>query len=427
MNLLIVFILCLIGSLACDSENAQDNQLLISKNIYNSTGENGGNWNFESADTLFLEKWLQSKKGILHQVYQASDKHRLQILFTRISVNNNGDTLIRHYTFRNNPKAYHNPASTVKLPTALFALEKLTDLSSKGFYSETPFRKSGLPQYCIAPQTYLIPGAKESLDMKNTVALALSVSDDQAYNTLFDFVGRNHLNKRLDACGFTQSRILQKFQQSCSLDDARFSPGFDFYNASGKWLELFPTSHDTSHLPWPEMNDFKVGKAHLNNQNQLIPQARNFYGGNLLPLEELHRMLAKLFMPNLFPPGQEYLLNSETDSILKWALWVKPAHSGIQKLRNTPYHDAYTSYFFSGNNPEISLPENLKIYNVVGQSYGFLTESAYCLNTRTSEAWILSATLYVNENEIINDGKYEYQKIGFPFLKSLSWDMLSIP
>jgi hypothetical protein len=272
-----------------------------------------------------------------------------------------------------------------------------------------------------------MPGAAESLNMKNMIALALTVSDDQAYNTLFDFVGRNQLNARLNSCGFPQSRILQKFQQSCSLEDARFSPGFAFYLPSGKWLELIPPSQDTAQLPWPEMNDFKVGKAYLNSQNQLIPQARNFYGGNLLPLEELHRMIAKLFLPKIFPPEQGYLLNPETDSILKWAMRIKPAQTRIQQLSHSPYHDAYTSYFFCGNNPNISLPENLEVYNVVGQSYGFLTESAFCLNTRTSEAWILSATLYVNENEIINDGKYEYQKIGFPFLKSLSWDILSIP
>ena len=32
---------------------------------------------------------------------------------------------------------------------------------------------------------------------------------------------------------------------------------------------------------------------------------------------------------------------------------------------------------------------------------------------------MLSATLYVNEDEILNDGKYEYEAIGHPFLYQL--------
>jgi hypothetical protein len=32
---------------------------------------------------------------------------------------------------------------------------------------------------------------------------------------------------------------------------------------------------------------------------------------------------------------------------------------------------------------------------------------------------MLSAVIYVNEDGIINDGKYEYKTIGFPFLSDL--------
>jgi hypothetical protein len=60
------------------------------------------------------------------------------------------------------------------------------------------------------------------------------------------------------------------------------------------------------------------------------------------------------------------------------------------------------------------------VYNIVGQAYGFLTESAYILDKKDQKAWVLSATIYVNQDGILNDGVYEYAKIGFPFLKELS-------
>jgi len=32
---------------------------------------------------------------------------------------------------------------------------------------------------------------------------------------------------------------------------------------------------------------------------------------------------------------------------------------------------------------------------------------------------VLGAVIYVNENEILNDGVYEYEKIGYPFMREL--------
>jgi len=32
---------------------------------------------------------------------------------------------------------------------------------------------------------------------------------------------------------------------------------------------------------------------------------------------------------------------------------------------------------------------------------------------------MLSATIYCNEDEIFNDNKYEYDELGFPFMKHL--------
>ena len=55
----------------------------------------------------------------------------------------------------------------------------------------------------------------------------------------------------------------------------------------------------------------------------------------------------------------------------------------------------------------------------MGQSYGFLSDIAYFQNTENGIDFFLSAVLYTNSSEIVGDNIYEYETIGFPFLRDL--------
>lgn len=62
---------------------------------------------------------------------------------------------------------------------------------------------------------------------------------------------------------------------------------------------------------------------------------------------------------------------------------------------------------------------NLRIFNVVGKAYGVLSDCAYVADFENNVEFMLTAVLYVNEDEILNDDKYEYDTIGHPFLAEL--------
>jgi len=52
-------------------------------------------------------------------------------------------------------------------------------------------------------------------------------------------------------------------------------------------------------------------------------------------------------------------------------------------------------------------------------SYGFSIDIAYIIDIENNIEFFLSALIYTNNNNTINDGKYEYYT-GFAFLKNLS-------
>ena len=52
-------------------------------------------------------------------------------------------------------------------------------------------------------------------------------------------------------------------------------------------------------------------------------------------------------------------------------------------------------------------------------AYGFLLDNAYIIDTDNNVEFILTAVVYHNENETMNDDTYEYDNITIPFLAEL--------
>lgn len=82
------------------------------------------------------------------------------------------------------------------------------------------------------------------------------------------------------------------------------------------------------------------------------------------------------------------------------------------------YYDSYGKYFVLGDS-KAPFPNDLQIHNKVGYAYGYLTDCAYVINKNTHREYLITATIHVNKNQIYNDGVYEYDTVGIPFLAAL--------
>jgi hypothetical protein len=65
------------------------------------------------------------------------------------------------------------------------------------------------------------------------------------------------------------------------------------------------------------------------------------------------------------------------------------------------------------------MPNHFRVFNKVGWAYGFLTDVSYVLDTKNNIDYMLSATVYVNSDGVVNDSKYDEATVGFPFLKQI--------
>jgi hypothetical protein len=59
------------------------------------------------------------------------------------------------------------------------------------------------------------------------------------------------------------------------------------------------------------------------------------------------------------------------------------------------------------------------VFNKVGWAYGFMTDVSYVADFTNNIEFMLAATVYVNSDGILNDNKYDYDSIGYPFMYQL--------
>lgn len=412
MNSICLLLWLMTGLLGCDSHGPAVSALSKEKKTQTQ-------WDEPAPDTLRLRKWLKAQPGILGRVASQADGYRLQVFCTLVNVSEETPAF-QHFSWHAPNTEYFNPASTVKLPTAIIALKQLEAQGTTGVGVHTPLQFIALPEYCSPGRTRLYPGGPEPLTLNNLLALALTVSDDDAYNALYDFSGRTLLHEELKRMGFPGVRLLQKFDPACSPENCRHAPEIQFKDSSGAILYTLPRRSDTLVRQWPEGVDARVGKGFRTNEGKMLNGPRDFSGSNWFPLSDLHRLMGMVFFPEAFPETQRFNLSLSSDSLLRARLRQLPAQAGISKLARPPYHSAWTQYFFCGNKPGAVPPDTLEVYNIVGQAYGFLSECAWIYNPKTGKGMVLTAGLYVNEDGILNDGRYDYETIGFPFLQALS-------
>ena len=82
------------------------------------------------------------------------------------------------------------------------------------------------------------------------------------------------------------------------------------------------------------------------------------------------------------------------------------------------YWPAYGKFLLFGSDKG-KLPANIRIFNKEGDAYGQMLDAAYVVDFKNKIEFFLSAVIYCNSDGILNDDRYDYDKVGFPFMKNL--------
>ena len=173
---------------------------------------------------------ILGSNGTLQTVIEKKDKFRTQIIYSRISKDSKGEIVLTHYSFNANEQSYFYPASLVKLPLSIFAIEKINSLKSQGVTLQSKLSIDS--NYTCQKSLTIDALSNDSVpSIKNYISKALIVSDNESYNRLYEFVSPGFCEQRLSELGFNNARIISRFS-SCDSTENRHTNSFKFYNDS---------------------------------------------------------------------------------------------------------------------------------------------------------------------------------------------------
>ena len=366
------------------------------------------------SDANLLEKLMQQKPAQFGKILANPNEYRLQILYTQINRDKNNVPHFKEYSYRLNPKEYFYPASTVKMPLAFLALEKINNLKIKGLTKSTLMVYDSVAdrQEPIYNNPYSINGTQ---NIEQAVKEIFLVSDNNAANRLFEFVTPHTVHEQLAAKGYKDVYIRNRLELGRTAKENRSTQAIDFYNEQGKKIYHQPAAFNKDSLP--NYNAF-IGDGYINNQDSLIKGPLNFSEKNRIYLSDLTHILKSVLFFDQTPPSQRFNLTTEDRKFLLHYMHTLPNESQYPTYDTANYWPSNCKFLYTGSEKG-PFPSHLKIFNKVGDAYGFLLDIAYVMDPEKKIEFMLSAVIYCNSDGIINDSMYDYDSVGYPFYKNL--------
>lgn len=338
---------------------------------------------------------LASKKEKIKRVMDSLEQYEVQILFSEIIENEDGSISFQDYEFQVDKNNYFYPASTVKFPTALLALEKLHN--DKRFDKETLF---------------FVEGDTAKSDFERELTKIFVVSENEAYNKFYEYLGRDYINKKMQEKGLSPIRIAHRLAVPDS-DDSITKPLI--FQENDTTLTATVAIQDSMLYPL-NINKLKKGKGYYED-GVLIDEPFDFSLKNYIPLSTLHNTMKRIIVPKAFDESEQFQMSNDDRKSLLLRMRIPPRETRNYS-NNDEYYDSYVKFFMYGDTKE-RIPEYVTIFNKVGYAYGYLTDCAYIEDNQNGVKFFITATIHVNKDGIFNDDVYEYEEIGIPFLAEL--------
>lgn len=369
-----------------------------------------------------LQQILSSGDSTLTAILNNADIYEIQILYTQVDRDQDNRPILTSYSHRLDESIYFYPASTVKMPIAFLALQRLNELSQEvspkiNMHSRMALGARTTPQTSMdidssAPDMYP--------QVAHFIEQIYSVSDNEAYNRLYEFLGQDYINTELRQKGvFKSSRIRTRVGVG----------GFD--TEANRYTNPVSLMIDDSTILYKQdeqyaiINDYdtiygshKGLGYHDDELDSLILQPFDMSEKNFITLPDLEACLRRIIFPELFTANQRFNLSPEQYQFLYKTMPKTPLEFSFHQNTDFEYYDSYVKFFVNGDSKE-PIPSHIKIFNKVGWAYGTLTDCSYIIDTKHGVEFFLTATIYTNKNQIFNDGQYEYKEVGLPFFASL--------
>lgn len=364
------------------------------------------------SDTL-LQSLMAKHPQQFAAVLAGKNDLNVQIIYTQITRDKKGKVKFADHSYQPDNNQYFYPASTVKLPIAILTLQKLKELNIKGLDKNTMMitGENGDRQ----TEVYNDPSSPDGRPtIAHYIKKILLVSDNDAFNRLYEFLGQEYINQSLQKMGYAEVQIIHRLEVSLTEDENRHANPVSFYDNNGNLLYQKPA--ERSSMVYAERNT-KMGKGFMR-AGQLVNEPFDFSKKNRMSLSTLHSIVKSIIFPDAMPKEKQFNLAKDDYDFLRRYMSMMPQESKWPKYDTAEVWDTYVKFLYYGSEKGKAEP-GIRIFNKVGNAYGFLIDAAYIADFNNSTEFFLSAVIHCNSDGVYNDNHYDYDAVGFPFMKNL--------
>ncbi len=367
----------------------------------------------EHNDAL-IQELLEARPNEFAHILENMDQYEVQIVYTQINRDENNNPTFTTYTHNTDKSRYFYPASTIKLPAALLALEKINTIDKKGLDKNTVMRIDSIRE----SQTRAFEDSTAAMELPSLahfIKKVLVVSDNDGFNRLYEWLGQKGLNMGLWEKGYDDVRLTHRLSIPLPTEENRHTNPIAFL-AGGEVIHQQEPLYSDRDIKAPDT--ILKGRGYLE-EDTLVNEPFDFTNKNFIPLEDLQMILQSVIFPESVAVSARFGLNPDDYRFLYRYLSQLPSETEYPNYDLEQYHDAYVKFLMYGSEKGQNIPSNIRIYNKVGIAYGYVTDNAYIVDFDNNVEFFLSATIHTNSNQIFNDGIYEYDSIALPFMQDL--------
>lgn len=352
---------------------------------------------------------LRGQPELFGDLLERADEHRIKVEVALVVDVPGGRTLARG-GFDRGPE-YFYPASSVKTCAVIAASQLLAEIDAATDVDvglDTPLRFEPLfPGESVEEQD---PGhlASGLITAGHEMRKVMLVSDNAAYNRLYELAGPERIAASLAAAGLDRARIVHRLSEFHSPEEQLMTPRVVLRPEGGGPITIEERRWSTEGNGG--MSGLVLGAAHTSG-GAVVDGPMSFERKNFMALRDLLDMNVMLLDPDVHvpgrPPGARIDLPDGDRARIAEAMASTPGASADPVYDPAAYPDDYSKFLLPGLE-RVDASRGWVVRDKVGRAYGFSVTNAQIVDPVTGATLYVAATIYTNANGVVGDGVYEY-------------------